>query len=83
MKTVQPPLDATATGAAGVAPATRRRALVGLGLVGGGAALAAATLTHGAAEPTPASAQTPVAPERGGGYHLSERAKRYYQSARV
>jgi hypothetical protein len=58
-----------------------RRALLGMGLAGTGAALAATAVVHRQMDTTPAATAVAPTPERGGGYHLSERAKQYYRSA--
>jgi hypothetical protein len=66
--------------AAGTKPASRRSFFLGAASVG--AAAAAVTVLPKVVE-APASAATPApqpAPEKGGGYSLSEHVKRYYQS---
>ncbi|VTU20710.1 formate dehydrogenase region TAT target [Variovorax sp. PBL-H6] len=66
--------------AAGTKPASRRSFFVGAASVG--AAAAAVTVLPKIVE-APASAATPApgpAPEKGGGYSLSEHVKRYYRS---
>lgn len=65
---------------AGPKPASRRRFFFGAASVG--AAAAAVTVLPKVA-PEPASAATPVAkpaPEKGGGYTLSEHVKHYYKT---
>jgi hypothetical protein len=63
----------------GAKPASRRRFFVGAATVG---AAAAATAVLPGVEPTPTAA-TPSpkpAPEKGGGYSLSEHVKHYYRT---
>ena len=59
---------------------SRRRVFVGAGTVG--AIAAAASLLPAAREPVQ-EATRPKPPENGGGYHLSEHVRQYYQTARV
>ena len=61
-------------------PLSRRRVFFGAGTAG--AIAAAASLLPAAREPAPDAAR-PKAPENGGGYHLSEHVRQYYQTARV
>ena len=64
--------------AAGTKPASRRGFFLGAASVG--AAAAAVTVLPKVVE-APASAAAPKpAPEKGGGYTLSEHVKRYYQT---
>jgi hypothetical protein len=48
-----------------------------------GAVAAAASLVPGAVQEKVAQPQSKEPPERGGGYHLSEHVKRYYQTTLV
>ncbi|MBA4261602.1 MAG: formate dehydrogenase [Comamonadaceae bacterium] len=63
-------------------PSLRRRNLfAGVGVVG---AAAAATALLPSVQPEVPSAQEPrPAPQRGGGYSLSEHVKHYYKTARI
>ncbi|WPH12965.1 formate dehydrogenase [Variovorax paradoxus] len=69
--------------AAGTKPASRRGFF--LGAAGAGAAVAAVSvLPKVAPAPAAVEAATPAAkpaPEKGGGYSLSEHVKRYYKTA--
>jgi len=68
--------------ASGSKPASRRGFFFGAATVG--AAAAAVTVLPKVVEAPDASAATPEAkpaPERGGGYSLSEHVKRYYKTA--
>lgn len=49
----------------------------------GAAATAVATLPKLRNEPEPAASQPQPAPERGGGYRLSEHVKQYYKTTRI
>lgn len=49
----------------------------------GAAATAVATLPKLRGQPDPAPAEPQPAPERGGGYRLSEHVKRYYKTTRI
>jgi hypothetical protein len=60
---------------------SRRHLLAGAGTVG--AVAAAASLVTGAVQEPAAQPQAKEPPERGGGYHLSEHVKRYYQTTLV
>ncbi|MBK6716029.1 MAG: formate dehydrogenase [Burkholderiales bacterium] len=53
------------------------------GLGAAGAAAAAATLLPGCAPVEPASVTAKPAPEKGGGYQLTQHVQRYYQTAKV
>jgi hypothetical protein len=48
-----------------------------------GAAAAAVVALPGVQLPDAAIAEPPSAPEKGGGYKLSEHVKRYYQTTRI
>lgn len=61
--------------------AGRRRLFTGLGAAG--AAAAAATLLPGCAPVEPAPVAAKPAPEKGGGYQLTQHVQRYYQTAKV
>lgn len=61
--------------------AGRRRLFTGLGAIG--AAAAASTLLPGCAPAEPAPALPKPAPEKGGGYQLTQHVQRYYQTAKV
>jgi hypothetical protein len=65
-----------------VVPASRRRFFAGAAAVGA-VATAAAVLPRGNETPadTQAAAVLPPAPEKGGGYSLSEHVQRYYKTA--
>jgi hypothetical protein len=60
---------------------SRRHLLAGAGTVG--AVAAAASLMPAAVQENAATPQAKEPPERGGGYHLSEHVKRYYQTTLV
>ena len=60
---------------------SRRTVFVGAGTVG--AMAAAASLLPAVREAATAPAALPKAPEKGGGYSLSDHVKQYYQTARV
>jgi NADPH-dependent glutamate synthase beta subunit-like oxidoreductase len=60
---------------------SRRRLFLGAGTVG--AVAAAASLVPGAVQETVATPQAKEPPERGGGYHVTEHVKRYYQTTLV
>lgn len=49
----------------------------------GAAATAAVTLTKVQQQPEPPASQPQPAPERGGGYRLSEHVKQYYKTTLV
>jgi hypothetical protein len=51
--------------------------------VAGAATAAVATLPRTATPELPAADPQPPAPERGGGYRLSEHVQRYYRTAKV
>jgi hypothetical protein len=61
--------------------AGRRRLFTGLGALG--AAAAATTLLPGCAPADPAPVAAKPAPEKGGGYQLTQHVQRYYQTAKV
>lgn len=61
---------------------SRRAFLAGAATAGAAAAVGAAALPGAAKQPS-SVASTPPAPERGGGYHLSEHVKRYYKTTLV
>jgi hypothetical protein len=64
----------------GVKPASRRGFFLGAATVGAAAAaVKVLPAVDASAEPVAAAAARP-APEKGGGYSLSEHVKRYYQS---
>ncbi|OUM02397.1 formate dehydrogenase [Variovorax sp. JS1663] len=63
---------------AGPQPASRRGFFLGAASVG--AAAAAVTVLPRVEAPATAASTLPPAPEKGGGYTLSEHVKRYYQS---
>ena len=60
---------------------SRRHLFAAAGTVG--AVAAAASLVPGAVQETVAEPKAKEPPERGGGYHLSEHVKRYYQTTLV
>jgi len=60
---------------------SRRNLLAGAGTAG--AVATAASLMPGAVQEPVAQPQAKDPPERGGGYHLSEHVKRYYQTTLV
>ena len=60
---------------------SRRHLFAAAGTVG--AVAAAASLVPGAVHEPISEAQAKEPPERGGGYHLSEHVKRYYQTTLV
>ena len=60
---------------------SRRHLFAAAGTVG--AVAAAASLVPGAVQEKVAQPQPKEPPERGGGYHLSEHVKRYYQTTLV
>ena len=60
---------------------SRRHLFAAAGTVG--AVAAAASLVPGAVQENIAQPQAQEPPERGGGYHLSEHVKRYYQTTLV
>lgn len=65
-----------------VRPSLNRRTLfAGAGTVG--ALAAAATLLPGAATEAPLAAKPRPAPEKGGGYSLSEHVKQYYKTTLI
>ena len=66
---------------AGPKPASRRRFFLGGASLG--AAVTAVSVLPQVVEPQPAVAPSalPPAPEKGGGYSLSEHVKRYYKTA--
>lgn len=61
---------------------SRRRVFAGAGTVGALAAVATVLPTTPRA-PEPAAAEPGPAPERDGGYRLTEHVKRYYRTAKV
>ena len=63
-------------------PVSRRRLFAGAGTAGALAA-AAVALPLARKEAAPESTPLPDAPEKGGGYRLSEHVLRYYQTTRV
>lgn len=60
---------------------SRRTMFVGAGSVG--AMAAAASLLPAAQQAAVAPPALPKAPEKGGGYSLSDRVKQYYQTTRI
>ena len=64
----------------GPAPASRRSFFVGAATVGAAAA-AVTVLPRVVDAPAAVGAALPPAPEKGGGYTLSEHVKRYYKTA--
>ena len=60
---------------------SRRSLFAGVGTVG--AVAATATLLPHAVQETQPPAETKPAPEKGGGYQLSEHVKRYYKSTLI
>ena len=60
---------------------SRRTVFVGAGTAG--ALAAAVSLLPAARDAAVAPAALPQAPEKGGGYSLSDHVKQYYQTARV
>ena len=64
----------------GPKPSSRRGFFLGAATVGAAAA-AATTLPKLSEVPAATAPSLPPAPEKGGGYSLSEHVKRYYQSA--
>ena len=68
--------------ASGPAKASRRGFMIGAAAAG---AATATVVGSQLAAPTDAAptGQTPPAPERGGGYHLTEHIKRYYRTTLV
>jgi hypothetical protein len=63
-------------------PLSRRRWFAGAGAVGAVAAVAAVAPSLDPVSDA-AEAKAPPAPKRGGGYHLSEHIRRYYQTTQV
>ena len=61
---------------------SRRTLFAGAGTAGALAAVAAA-LPHVVPEPQPGADSLKPAPEKGGGYQLSEHVKHYYRTTRV
>ncbi|HSX92136.1 MAG TPA: formate dehydrogenase [Hydrogenophaga sp.] len=59
----------------------RRTLFAGAGTVG--AVAAVATVMPGVRSPETAAAEPKPAPERGGGYTLSEHVKHYYRTTRI
>jgi hypothetical protein len=64
----------------GQKPSSRRGFFLGAATVGA-AAVAATALPKVGEVPAATAPSLPPAPEKGGGYSLSEHVKRYYQSA--
>jgi hypothetical protein len=65
-------------------PTLQRRKLLGAAGTTGAMAIAATVLARRQGEPAaPAEAQPAAAPEKGGGYRLSEHVMRYYQTTKV
>jgi len=64
-------------------PALQRRKLLGAAGTTGALAAAAAVLATRQSEPAAGEAQPGGAPEKGGGYRLSEHVMRYYQTTKV
>jgi hypothetical protein len=60
---------------------SRRTLFAGAGTAG--AVAAAATLLPHAVQPTETVAQPKPAPEKGGGYQLTEHVKRYYKTTLI
>lgn len=60
---------------------SRRTLFAGVGTAG--AVAAAATLLPGVAEDAAPAAQSKEPPPRGGGYHVTDHVRRYYQSTLV
>lgn len=60
---------------------SRRHLFIGAGTVG--AAAAAASLLPGALQETSPAPVAKEPPAKGGGYHVTEHVKRYYQSTLV
>ncbi len=60
---------------------SRRTMFVGAGTVGAVAAAASLLPSIQAAGPAPAA--LPKAPEKGGGYSLTDHVKQYYQTTRI
>jgi hypothetical protein len=60
---------------------SRRTLFAGAGTVG--AVAAVATVMPGVRSPETAAAEPKPAPERGGGYTLSEHVKHYYRTTRI
>jgi hypothetical protein len=61
---------------------SRRQVFAGAGTAGALAAVAAVVPLAGTPEPDPA-AQPKPAPEKGGGYQVTQHVLRYYQTTRV
>jgi hypothetical protein len=61
---------------------SRRTLFAGVGTVGAVAATAT-LLPHATLQPPETAAQPKPAPEKGGGYQLSEHVKRYYKTTLV
>lgn len=59
---------------------SRRTLFAGAGTAGALAAAASLVPAAREAQPATTAASQPEPPARGGGYHLSERVKRYYQT---
>ncbi|MBO1112248.1 formate dehydrogenase [Bordetella petrii] len=64
-------------------PRLSRRVFLAGAATAGAAAAGAAALPGAAAQPQSSAAVPPSAPERGGGYRLSEHVKRYYKTTLV
>ena len=60
---------------------SRRTLFAGAGTAG--ALAAAATLLPGAVQEAAVAPEAPKPPEKGGGYHLSDHVKRYYQTTLI
>lgn len=60
---------------------SRRTLFAGAGTAG--AVAAVASMVPAAKSVAPAEPQAKVAPAKGGGYHLSEHVKHYYQTTKI
>lgn len=81
-KSVAPPHAPSPAAAAGASPVSRRRLFAGAGTAG--ALAAAASLLPAQPEAVAEAAAGPrAAPEKGGGYQLSDHVKQYYRTAKV